>query len=164
VKESRVVKDGRSANAKASHASAKAMVPALVVGWAIIAFGAKAALSHSYDAHPFGLVVHLVAFDLVHDLVIAPAALLVGWAAGRFLPPVARGPVRAALAATALFVVFSYPLVRRWGRRPTNVSTLPLAYGRHLLIIVIAIWMLAALTVVLRVARARPSHSAGTAS
>jgi hypothetical protein len=147
-----------------THPSAKSMVAALVVGWAIIGFGVKAALAHSYDAHPFGLAVHLVAFDLVHDVVIAPVVLLVGWAAGRFLPEVARGPIRAALASTALFVVFSYPLVRRWGRRPTNSSTLPLAYGRNLLIIVMVIWMLAAVCMAIRVVRLRRGRGAGTTS
>jgi hypothetical protein len=126
------------------------MIPALIVGWATIGFGAKTALTHAYDSHPVALAVHVVAFDLVHDAVIAPAVLVAGWLVGRLLPPVARGPVRAALAATTLFVVFSYPLVRRWGKRPTNSSTLPLAYGRNLLIIIVLVWLIAAVTVVRR--------------
>jgi hypothetical protein len=137
------------------HPPAKVLVPALVVGWAIIAFGAKSALAHAYDAHPFGLAVHVVGFDLFHDVVIAPVAVGLTWLIGRFVPPVARGPVRAALAASALFAVFAYPLVKRWGKRPTNSSTLPLEYGRNLAIIIAVIWILAAVVVVRRMLRAR---------
>jgi hypothetical protein len=136
-----------------SHPSPKVLVPALMVGWAIIAFGAKSALAHAYDAHPFGLAVHVVGFDLFHDIVIAPIAVAMAWLVGKFVPDVARGPVRAALAASAVFGVFSYPLVRRWGKRPTNPSTLPLEYGRNLVIILAVIWALAAIVVVRRITK-----------
>ena len=70
------------------------MVPALLVGWAIIAFGATRALGDARDAHPFALLVHVVAFDLLHDVVVAPTLFLGAWVIGKLLPPVSRGPVR----------------------------------------------------------------------
>jgi hypothetical protein len=131
------------------------MVPVFVVGWTIIAFGATRALGDARDAHPFALLVHVVAFDLLHDVVVAPALFLGAWLIGKVLPPVSRGPVRAAAAASALFVLFSYPLVRRWGKRPTNSSTLPLEYGRNLAIVLIVVWALAGAAIVWRTVNAR---------
>jgi uncharacterized membrane protein YhdT len=128
---------------------------ALVAGWLVIAFGVRAALDDAADAHPFALLVHVVLFDLGHDLLIAPIALGVGFVIGKVVPDVARGPVRTATAATALFVLFSYPLIRRWGRRPTNSSTLPLDYGRNLTIVVAIVWVVAALVIARRAVVAR---------
>jgi len=130
-------------------------VPALVVGWAIIGVGAWSALNDSADANPLMLVIHIVAFDLGHDLVVAP--LLVGgaWLITRVVPAVARGPVRAAGAVSALLVVISFPVVRGLGRRPTNPSTLPLDYGGNVILILIGVWALAAASIVIRVTRAR---------
>jgi hypothetical protein len=135
---------------------------ALVAGWLVIGFGVRAALNDAGDAHPFALLVHVVLFDLGHDLLVAPVALVVGFVIGKVVPDVARGPVRTATAATALFVLFSYPLIRRWGRRPTNSSTLPLDYGRNLTIIVAVVWLMAALVIVRRALVA--GRHAGTAT
>ena len=135
---------------------------ALVAGWLVIGFGVRAALDDAGDAHPFALLVHVVLFDLGHDLLVAPIALAVGFVIGKVVPDVARGPVRTATAATALFVLFSYPLIRRWGRRPTNSSTLPLDYGRNLTIIVAIVWVVAALVIVRRALVA--GRRAGTAT
>ncbi|MEO6126472.1 MAG: hypothetical protein ABIR32_22455 [Ilumatobacteraceae bacterium] len=134
----------------------RTFLPALVIGWAIIAYGAKTALDDETDAHPFALVVHVVAFDLAHDLFVAPIVLMIGWLTGRLLPLVARGPVRAACAVSAMFVIFAYPLLHRWGRRPTNSSTLPLEYGRNLVILITIVWTMALVTIARRVVRAKP--------
>ncbi|MCU1387809.1 MAG: hypothetical protein JWL72_1147, partial [Ilumatobacteraceae bacterium] len=95
-------------------------IPALIIGWAVIVHGAMTALDNARDAHPFALAVHVVTFDLGHDLLLVPTALIIGWLIGKLVPAVARGPVRSALAVSAMFSIFAYPLIRRWGRRPTN--------------------------------------------
>jgi hypothetical protein len=145
-----------TAQTEPHHPSAKVLVPALLVGWAIVGFGVHSALRNARESHPFALLVHVVTFDLGHDLIVAPVAFLVFWLAGRFLPERARGPVRAAIATSVLFSVFSVPLIHRWGKRPTNSSTLPLAYGRNLAIILALIWGLAAVTVAIRTIRGTP--------
>jgi hypothetical protein len=133
--------------------SAKVLIPAMLVGWGLMAYGASSALGDARDAHPFALAVHIVAFDLVHDAVVAPLAFFIAWVVGKLLPPRFRGPVRAALATSVLIVGFSYPLVRRWGKRPTNSSTLPLAYGRNVLVLLAIVWLLAVFVSVLRKSR-----------
>ncbi|MEP6658449.1 MAG: hypothetical protein ABJD24_00860 [Acidimicrobiales bacterium] len=136
-------------------------VPCLVSGWLVMGFGVTRALSDSRDAHPFALVVHVVAFDLAHDLLVVPLILVVGWGIGRALPAVARGPVRSACAVSAMFVVVAYPLVRRWGRRPTNSSALPLAYGRNLVLVLAMVWAVALAAIVIRVVHLRRAVVAG---
>ncbi|HSB86034.1 MAG TPA: hypothetical protein VLD86_07000 [Ilumatobacteraceae bacterium] len=140
-----------SAGSHGERPPARIFVPTLLIGWAIIGFGAHAALSNARDAHPFALFVHVVTFDLVHDIVIAPTLFVGAWLIGKVVPRVARGPVRAAAAATATYVAIAYPLIRRWGRRPTNSSTLPLDYGRNLAIVVGVVWLLAGVVTVHRV-------------
>ncbi len=142
-------------NAEPHHPSAKVFVPALLAGWATVGFGIHAALRNPRESHPFALLVHVITFDLGHDLVLAPVAFLAFWLAGRFIPETFRGPVRGAIATTVLFTVFSIPLINRWGRRPTNSSTLPLPYGRNLAIIIAVVWTIAGLTALRRTIQVR---------
>lgn len=134
-------------------ARSRLFLPAFVVGWGMIAFGATRALGDARDAHPFALLVHVASFDIVHDAIIAPLVVLLGWLLGRLLPTVARGPVRAAAATSALVIAFAYPLVRRWGRRPSNSSTLPLHYGSNLAIVLSLVWFSAAVVIMFRLRR-----------
>jgi hypothetical protein len=69
-------------------------------------------------------------------------------------PPAVAGPVRAALATSAIVVVFAVPLVAGLGRRPTNSSTLPLHYGWSLLVLLAVIWTVTAGVIAFR--RRRP--------
>jgi hypothetical protein len=135
-------------------------IPVFLSGWAIIAFGATRALGDARDSHPLSLVVHVIAFDIGHDAVIAPVVFIVGWLLGALLPEFARGPVRAAFAASAMFAVFSFPLIRAWGRRPTNSSTLPLNYAHSLLVVLAVIWVIATVVLITR----RPRSAAATTS
>jgi hypothetical protein len=130
-------------------------IPAFIAGWALIWYGATRALGNSRDSNPAALVQHVIAFDLFHDLIIAPAVVFVGWVFGRLLPAVARGPVRGAAAISAIVVVFAYPLFRRWGQRPTNSSTLPLPYARNIVIVLGVVWVIAAIVVARRVRAGR---------
>jgi hypothetical protein len=141
-----------------AHPRAIVFVPALLVGWGMIAYGAMHALDDAGDAHPLAIVVHIVAFDVLHDVVIAPIVLLTAWMISKVVPHYARGTVRFAAAASAIVTVFSWPLVRAWGKRPNNSSTLPLDYGRNLVIVLAAIWALSIVTIVRR-ARAHSTVS-----
>jgi hypothetical protein len=142
----------------------KLFIPAFILGWAIIWYGATRALSNRVDSNPAALVQHVIAFDLFHDLVIAPAAVLIGWLLGKILPTAARGPVRAATAMTTIILVFAYPLFRRWGVRPTNSSTLPLPYARNVVIVLAVVWVAAVWVIVWRVRRGRADAPSGDRS
>lgn len=137
---------------------------ALAVGWVIIAVAAVGVLADDQLPRWWTLPVFVVAFDLTHDLVVAPLVFAVGWGLGRFLPSPVRGPARAAAAFSALVTAFAWPSVQRFGERPTNPSALPLDYGRNLAVVLVLTWGVALAVVVLRVLsgiRSRPRPTAG---
>jgi hypothetical protein len=131
---------------------------ALAIGWAVMIGAAVGALLDSRNANLPALVRYIVIFDVVHDAVIATLTVALAWFVGRWAPPALRGPLRAALALSAIVAVFSYPLVRRLGERDTNDSALPLDYGRNVLIVLAAVWLGAAAVVAVRLVgrRLRP--------
>lgn len=117
--------------------------PALAVGWALMVVGIVGMFSQRDRTKPFELVRYVVGFLLVHDLVVAPVVIGAGWAVTRFVPPLARGPLRAALALSALVIAFSWPLLRRYGEHATNDSALPLDYGHTVPVVLAVVWLAA---------------------
>jgi len=115
----------------------------LAVGGAVMAYGARGIGADLGSGNPAKLATWVVGLDLLHDLVVAPALVVVGLAVGVVLGPRVRGPIRAAMALTGLVVLFSIPLITAWGRRAGNSSTLPLNYAHSVAIIVTAIWLVA---------------------
>lgn len=122
----------------------------LVAGGALIAYGVVGMLGASATTQPENLVAFLLGAGIVHDALIAPIVVLVGWLVAKALPPVARVPVWFALAASGLLVGFTWPLVRGWGRRAANPSLLPFDYGRNVVVGLVAIWVVAAAAIVVR--------------
>jgi hypothetical protein len=135
---------------------------ALGVGWAVMVGAGVGAVLDSHNANLAALVRYVVIFDVVHDLTIAPLVVAVAWLAGRWLPPVALGPVRGALALTAIVIVFATPLVRRF-TRTVNSSALPLDYGRNVVIVLGVVWVAAAGVIVVRLAARRLRRPAPSA-
>ena len=129
--------------------------PALGVGWALIALGLVGMVSERDRTRPLLLARYVIGFLLVHDVAVVPLVLLAAWLVSRFVPMVARGPVRGALAMSALVVAFAWPLLWRFGERPTNDSALPLRYGRTVPVVIAIVWMVAAAAVVGRLISAR---------
>jgi Ca2+/Na+ antiporter len=92
---------------------------------------------------------------IVHDVLLAPLVITVGWGVGRVAPKMAVGPIRGALAISALVVLFAYPLLRGFGRRAANPTILPLDYRREVVIVLISVWLVATVIVILRMLRSR---------
>jgi hypothetical protein len=126
----------------------------LAIGWAVMAIGVVGLVANRADTKPFEVAYRFAELALLHDAVVAPLAFLVAAIATHWLPPVARGPMRGALALSAIVVVFALPLVQRLGARQ-NSSVLPLAYGPNLALVLAAIWLAAAALVCRRFVRRR---------
>ncbi len=122
----------------------------LAIGGAVMAYGVRGALEGLGTGNPTKLAIWVVGLDLAHDLVLAPVVVVVGLLLGRVLPHRLRGPVRTAAALSGLVVLFSWPLIRAFGRRPGNSSTLPLNYAHSVLILLAGIWLIAAIVVGIR--------------
>lgn len=136
----------------------------LAVGGPVIAFGVAGAVGDAASTHPAELARWVVGGALVHDLVLAPIVLGVSWLLGRLAGRRARrpalGPVRWAMATSAVLVLFAWPFVRGYGRNPGVPSLLNRDYGAGLVAYLVAVWAVAALAVLvaLAVLRYRTRH------
>jgi hypothetical protein len=125
--------------------------PSVVIGagfagvGAAIVFGAPAG-----DGRPLGIAIVVAALLLAHDVVLAPLAHLTGRHVARRLPAAAVGPVRGALAVSAVLALFALPLLGGFGRRPTNSSTLPMRYYPALGVVIAAVWLVAGAAILRR--------------
>jgi hypothetical protein len=90
--------------------------------------------------HPPDLAPWLIGSAVAHDLVVAPLALAAGWTVNRWVPGPIRGPVQLGLFASAVMMLFAYPLVRGYGAIPSNPSALPRDYTTGLLMVLGVIW------------------------
>lgn len=124
--------------------------PAMALGWTVTTIGLWGLVSDSDKTQPTESVRFVVGAALVHDLLLAPVVILVGWQLAKVVPARARGPVQAALMVSGIVGLFSVPFVRGYGRVSTNPSILPRNYGAGLAVILAAIWVTAAVAIALR--------------
>ena len=92
---------------------------------------------------------------LLHDLVIAPVWIGLGWLAARFLPAAARPAVVIGAAVTGVLTLVALPWVLGVGADPANPSFLPRDYGRNLLLVDVGVLVVAALWATVATRRAR---------
>jgi hypothetical protein len=81
---------------------------------------------------------------LLHDLVIAPIWIALGWLAARVLPAAARPAIVVGTAVAGVLALVALPFVLGVGADPHNPSFLPRAYGRNLLLVDVGVLVLAA--------------------
>jgi len=129
------------------------------VGWALILVGVRGVFSHRIDTRPAQLARFVVGGALIHDLLVAPLVVLVGVAVARVVRGRARAVVQGALVITATLALFSYPLVRAYGKATRNPTSLPHNYTLNLVLVLGVIWALAAVGVVVRMRTSRRRRS-----
>ncbi|QZY30426.1 hypothetical protein [Nocardioides coralli] len=102
-----------------------------------VAVGAVGALAAAYGAlllldDPLpalvSLVVWLAGGVLLHDAVLAPAALGLGWLGSRFVPEVARGPAVVGGVVLGSVTLLAIPVLGRFGASPGNDTLLDRNY------------------------------------
>jgi len=134
---------------------------------------ARYAAVRSIDVRPAVWIRWWVTAAVVHDVVVAPVALVVGYLVVRFAPRVAKAPLQAALILSALVVAVSWPALRGYGRIASNPTYLPRDYGRGLAVSLVLVWAACAGWAIGRLVRRRPRRpltarptppAAGTAS
>jgi hypothetical protein len=116
------------------------------VGWAVIlGVGLRGILAHSLDTRPANLARFVVGGALLHDLLVAPVVIVLGVSLTRVVPARARAVVQAALVASVVIALFSFPMVRAYGLATNNPTSLPHNYARNLLVVLALIWVAAAI-------------------
>ena len=126
-----------------------------VAGWAVIAYGLRGLLQHHVDTRPGNLATFVVGGALLHDLLFAPAILLVGVFVARTAPARGRAVIQAALVISGCLALFSYPLVRNYARVLHNPSSLPHNYTANLAAVLGVVWAVATAALVVIRARGR---------
>jgi hypothetical protein len=104
-------------------------------GWALILWGVRGALHHDLHTRPGELVRFLLGGALAHDLVLAPAVLLIGTLIARMVRGRWRAPLQAILFIWGALALFALPLVRGYGRMHRNPTSLPHDYGANLAVV-----------------------------
>ena len=124
-------------------------------GWVVILVALQGILSNRIDTRPASLARFVVGGALLHDLVVAPLVLLLAFIVVKLAPPRARPVLQAALIVTAAIALFAFPLVRGYGRAARNPTSLPHNYALNLVVVLAAVWSVAAAALVLRLRKNR---------
>ena len=109
---------------------------ATAAGWGLIAWGLRGVFAHRVDTRPGQLLRFFVTGLAAHDLLLAPVVLAAGIVVARTVPGRWRSPVQAALLMAGTAALYAYPLVRGFGHRLGNPTSLPRNYGAGLVIVV----------------------------
>jgi len=136
-------------------AGTAARVLAGVAGVAMFAVPARYAVVRSLDVRPAVWVRWRVTAAVVHDVVVAPVAVAVGWAVVRFAPRWLKAPLQSALLLSAVVVAVSWPALRGYGRVASNPTYLPRDYARGLTVTLAVVWIACGGWVVGRLIRRR---------
>jgi hypothetical protein len=111
-----------------------------ILGWTLMGFGVWTLWHDATRSHPGDWIKWFAGAALVHDFVIAPIVFAIAVGLSRAVPPSYQRIVQFATAATGLFTLIAWPLIRGYGRTPANPSILPGNYVRGLLIVLAVVW------------------------
>jgi len=119
--------------------AARGVLIALGVG--AMAWGLRGIVVEADRVHPLSFGKWFVGALVAHDFVIAPIVFILA----AFVLPRVRPPYRACLQSglivSGVLVLVSIPFVGGYGRRADNASTLPLDYGRNLVVLLTVVWV-----------------------
>ena len=108
-------------------------------GVGAMAWAAWLVLTGGAATDPKAVAIWLVGGLVLHDAVLAPLVVALGWLAARVLPPWLRAPVQLGTLVAGVVTLASIPLLLGRGRRPDNPSANPLDYSRNLFVVLAVI-------------------------
>jgi hypothetical protein len=126
-----------------------------VAGIALGAFGVFRLVTEIAPHSLLILAVWLVAALIIHDVLLAPSVVGVGWLLRRFVPDRGRRYLQIALIMIAFVMVIAVPMILLRGSQPAVKALLLRDYGANLILIIGVTAMISLILYVLRVARDR---------
>jgi len=132
-------------------------VVAAVAGVALFGVAARYTAVRHLDIRPAVWVRWWVTAAVLHDVIVAPATIAVGWAVVRFAPRPLKAPLQAALVFSAVMVAVSWPALRGYGRIASNPTYLPRDYSRGLALSLGLVWAACAAWALARLLREQPA-------
>jgi hypothetical protein len=126
-----------------------------VAGIALGAFGVFRLLTEIPSANLLILAGWLAAALIIHDVLLEPSVVGVGWLLRRFVPDRGRRFLQLALIMIALVTVIAVPMIFLRGSQPAVKALLLRDYGTNLIMIVGVIAVISLILYAVRVARDR---------
>ncbi|SHH61068.1 hypothetical protein SAMN05443575_4181 [Jatrophihabitans endophyticus] len=106
------------------------------------------------------LAVWLLAAVVLHDGVLSPLLVGIGWAIAKVVPPRGRRYLQGALIAGGLITVVALPLIHRERSQPASKAILQQDYALNLAVLLALVTLAAAAAYAVRVVRDRQRLSA----
>ena len=130
----------------------------VAAGALILLYGGVRLVAEDPGALP-GLVLWMVGIVVIHDGLLAPLVVGVGWLLARTVPPSGRRYLQAALVVGGLITIIAIPLIARRGTQPPAKALLLQNYGANLAILLGLVAALNLAAYLVTAARNRHSHS-----
>ena len=105
-------------------------------GLALIVFGIVRIFENSDRTNPRGLARWLIGAVIIHDGILVPATMLLGFVITHVVKPRMRRYVQGALIASGLITIVAIPLIDRRGSQPAVKALEQQNYGLHLGILI----------------------------
>ena len=99
------------------------------------------------------LALWLIGAVVIHDGILSPVVLGVGWALHRWVPPRARRYAQAGLIAAGLITVVAVPMIMQQGAEPASKALLRQNFGGNLTLLLGIVAAVSLLLYAVRVAR-----------
>jgi hypothetical protein len=110
------------------------------LGWGLAGF-----VSHPRQTVPSNALTWLVGGVLLHDAVLVPVVAVLGLVLTRLVRAPYRAVAQGALIVSGALALATLPQWRGYGGAPGNPTVDPLPYGRNLLLVLAAVWAVAAI-------------------
>jgi hypothetical protein len=124
------------------------------LGAAIAGFGTWGLLSNLHGAALESWLKVFAGGLVAHDALFAPLVIVGSVLLVRVVPARVRAPVQGAMIVSGALVAVAIPVVGGFGRQATNPSLLPSHhYAAHLLVVLAAVWAIAAIVAVAELRR-----------
>lgn len=130
-------------------------IGALMIGWGL------RGLLRTPSTRPPNWAKFFLGGVIIHDLIFLPLIAVLVAVGLRWLPARYRSYAQAGLLMSGSLTLVALPVVLRYGRRPDDPSTLPLPYGRNLLIVLAVLWGGVVVTAVVNNRRRRDGQPRG---
>ena len=103
-------------------------------GVLLLLYGGVRLVAEVPEALP-GLALWMVGIVVIHDGLLSPVVVGVGWLLARTMPPSGRRYLQAALVVGGLITIIAIPLIARRGTQPPAKALLLQNYGANLAIL-----------------------------
>ena len=124
-----------------------------IAGGALMAYGAWRILGTAQLTRPRTLALWLVGAVVVHDGVLAPMTMTIGYVLGKIFRPRGRRYVAGALVTAAMLTAVAAPLVHRRGRGPAGSTLETRDYASNLVLLLAAVALVSTVAYLVRVLR-----------